>query len=169
MKRNKISVSELLNNDSPSDGEEPAQMLTGASKSPGCSDEQESTDQQSVGTDGDSTAPIRRRKRWTPEEDSLLIKFVGEQRVMRWNVMAEHFPGRDGQHLRLRWMNHLRPYLDKNPWNPEEDKVILKLQEKYGNSWVKIAAALPGRSDNAIKNRFFLLKRYQGQGSSSQR
>uniref|UniRef100_A0A7S3EFQ1 Uncharacterized protein n=1 Tax=Rhodosorus marinus TaxID=101924 RepID=A0A7S3EFQ1_9RHOD len=112
---------------------------------------------------------IRKRKRWTAEEDVLLRSLVEKHGPLRWNVIAENFDGRDGQHLRLRWMNHLRPSLDKKPWTPKEDETILRLQRLYGNSWVRIANSLPGRSDNAIKNRFYLLKKYQEQASASSR
>lgn len=58
----------------------------------------------------------------------LLRSLVEKHGPLRWNVIAENFDGRDGQHLRLRWMNHLRPSLDKKPWTPKEDETILRLQ-----------------------------------------
>ena len=42
----------------------------------------------------------------------------------------------------------------KKKWTAEEDAIILKLHNKYGNKWSFISTYIPGRSDNAIKNRF---------------
>jgi myb proto-oncogene protein len=51
-------------------------------------------------------------------------------------------------------MNKLDPSLVKTPWKPKEDLMILEVQQKKGNKWAKIAAKLPGRTENAVKNRF---------------
>ena len=42
----------------------------------------------------------------------------------------------------------------KGNWTEKEDDHILSLQSKLGNQWTKIAAGLPGRSDNDVKNRW---------------
>lgn len=79
-------------------------------------------------TSGEGELQAAKRKRWTGEEDRLLIELVNKYGPSRWNLIAENFPDRDGQHLRLRWMNHLRPSLDKSAWTNEEDEKILRLQ-----------------------------------------
>lgn len=94
------------------------------------------------------------RRRWKESEDELLISVVAEHGPTRWNNLARHFPGRNGRQVRLRWMNHLQPSLDKRPWRPEEDAVLLEAHNDLGNKWALISMKLGGRTDNSVKNRY---------------
>ena len=64
---------------------------------------------------------------------------------------------RTGKQCRERYFNHLQPNVKKGDWNSEEDVLILQLQTKIGNQWSNMVKLLPGRTDNAIKNRYHAL------------
>ncbi|XP_024004947.1 LOW QUALITY PROTEIN: trichome differentiation protein GL1 [Eutrema salsugineum] len=90
---------------------------------------------------------------WTGEEDRLLIEYVRVHGEGRWNSVAR-LAGlkRNGKSCRLRWVNNLRPDLNRGQITPHEESIILQLHVKWGNRWSTIARSLPGRTENEIKN-----------------
>ncbi|KAJ7964915.1 Transcription factor GAMYB [Quillaja saponaria] len=90
---------------------------------------------------------------WTSAEDAILVEYVKKHGEGNWNAVQKHSGlARCGKSCRLRWANHLRPDLRKGAFTPEEERRIIELHAKMGNKWARMAAELPGRTDNEIKN-----------------
>ncbi|KAJ7957123.1 MYB transcription factor [Quillaja saponaria] len=90
---------------------------------------------------------------WTKEEDERLINYIKFHGEGCWRSLPKSAGLlRCGKSCRLRWINYLRPDLKRGNFTEEEDELIINLHSLLGNKWSLIAARLPGRTDNEIKN-----------------
>nr|URY18875.1 MYB protein [Zanthoxylum bungeanum]URY18876.1 MYB protein [Zanthoxylum bungeanum]URY18877.1 MYB protein [Zanthoxylum bungeanum] len=103
---------------------------------------------------------------WTPEEDQILINYIKLYGHENWRALPKQAGLlRCGKSCRLRWINYLRPDIKRGNFTREEEDTVIKLHEMLGNRWSAMAAKLPGRTDNEIKNVWHthLKKRLQKQ------
>lgn len=65
--------------------------------------------------------------------------------------MAEHVTPVQCQ---ARWCKTLDPNLRRGAWTEEEDNQLRKAVDGFGTSWVQLASAIPGRTNDQCRERW---------------
>nr|WRO64694.1 MYB transcription factor protein [Rosa persica] len=95
-----------------------------------------------------------KRGQWSPEEDEALKTYLETHGTGGNWIQLPQKAGlrRCGKSCRLRWLNYLRPDIKHGGFSEEEDNIICNLYTQMGSRWSYIAAQMPGRTDNDVKN-----------------
>ena len=106
-----------------------------------------------------STPDYRRRAstgKWTAEEDAQLRRAVNANAGKNWKKIAIYLPGRTDVQCLHRWQKVLKPGLVKGPWTTEEDLLVVRLVQEYGQKkWSFIARQLQGRLGKQCRERWY--------------
>ncbi|KAM3147187.1 hypothetical protein pb186bvf_000903 [Paramecium bursaria] len=108
---------------------------------------------------------------WTFEEDhalfSIINKFKQTKYQNKWGRISVELEAanisnvfRSGRHCRERWINHLDPELQRQPWSTIDCIQMINLVNQNGRRWA-IIAKLMNRNENQVKNKFnSLIRKY---------
>jgi Myb-like DNA-binding protein FlbD len=109
----------------------------------------------------------KRKEKFNKEEDELIIKCVESMKkdcgCVKWSKIAKHFPSRKSKQIRERYLNYLKPNVNRSPLSASEMKFLAELVRNNEHlvriPWKKISASFPGRSDIFLKNQYDCAKR----------
>nr|ADP76652.1 truncated MYB3 [Brassica oleracea var. botrytis] len=94
-----------------------------------------------------------RKGAYIAEEDNLLRQCIDKYGEGKWHqVPLRAGLNRCRKSCRLRWLNYLKPSINRGKFNSDEVDLLLRLHKLLGNRWSLIAGRLPGRTANDVKN-----------------
>jgi len=96
---------------------------------------------------------IKNQKKWTREEDELLINLADQFREKQWKEISKRFANKNSLQCFSRY-KRIRPGIVKGSWKKEEDLQIIDLVMKHGKAWSKISKILGTRNGKQIRDRF---------------
>jgi hypothetical protein len=100
-----------------------------------------------------SIKKIKNQKKWTKEEDELLIALAEKYNEKHWKEISKRFVKKNSLQCFSRY-KRIRPGIIKGSWKKEEDLRIIDLVNKYAKSWSKISKILGTRNGKQIRDRY---------------
>jgi hypothetical protein len=100
-----------------------------------------------------SIKKVKNQKKWTREEDEMLIALAEKFNEKHWKEISKRFAKKNSLQCFSRY-KRIRPGIVKGSWKKEEDIRIMELVNKYGKSWSKISKILGTRNGKQIRDRF---------------
>ena len=115
----------------------------------------------------------RQRHFWTAETDKKLLDAVQLFGIDNWNlgmcfliffpvyflmttyIVARHVSEHaTGVQCQTRYRKSLDPSIKRGAWTQAEDERLRKAVAAYGNAWMKVAEAMPGRTNDQCHERW---------------
>ncbi len=96
---------------------------------------------------------IKNQKKWTREEDEMLIGLADQFREKQWKEISKRFANKNSLQCFSRY-KRIRPGIVKGSWKKEEDLQIIELVLRHNKSWSKISKILGTRNGKQIRDRY---------------
>jgi hypothetical protein len=93
-------------------------------------------------------------KKWTPDEDKILLASTNSICKNRWKKLSQLIPGKAAYDCYLRYRS-IQPGIKKGIWLKEEDERILKGIKAFGPHWSFVARVyFRDRTPKQIRDRY---------------
>lgn len=80
------------------------------------------------------------KRPWTEEQDQLLRDAVAQHGPRNWSKVSKMIPTKNGKQCRERWINHIDPAINREPWTHEDDMKLIEAHSRLGNKWTELGA-----------------------------
>ncbi|XP_013104164.1 snRNA-activating protein complex subunit 4 [Stomoxys calcitrans] len=108
--------------------------------------------------------------KWTKEDDKRLIKVIESNNIngiINWSNVMVHFPQRPRSTLQHRYTYTLNPRINRSPFTPEEDLLLLAAVKEYGTKFSHFPRSLfPNRTSVQLRARYQNTLQYRNQRSN---
>lgn len=114
-----------------------------------------------------SKAPHLRKGRFTFTESDILLKAIKTYGRDFSKIASDVMPNRTSVQLSEHYCMLMRnKTIGENIWTVDDDMRLIRLHEKYGNAWSKIATHIFHKTRTQVRQRFNALIRYTKKGIS---
>ncbi|KAM0794119.1 hypothetical protein BDR22DRAFT_717997 [Usnea florida] len=100
---------------------------------------------------------MRTRRRWTEEEDQVLIREATIQletgALKQWSLIADNLPGRTNKDCRKRWAK-LGNEVKRGTWSSDEDEKLQSAIAQVGFKWTQVAEIVGTRHAEQCAKRW---------------
>jgi hypothetical protein len=172
---------EIFNNSSPPSNSSPSHFQTHSTRTKYCQNtpiikEEENYNKKKKTVPEPTTKPkgknlkkVRNNKcsRWTPKENKKLIEAYTKYKGRNWKDIAKYVGDKTSNQCNQHWHRVLNPEIIKKPWTEEEDSILIRCVQKYGeSSWKQVSQELKGRTDIQCRHRWTLMRKYDGKSNN---
>lgn len=109
---------------------------------------------------GNGSLARKKTRSWTAYEDQRLLAAIHRFGTDNWlQVAAFVGNGRTRAQCSQRWVRGLDPRISKDRWTKEDEELLLRLVEQYGQkSWTRVASEMGNRSDVQCRYHYNQMK-----------
>ncbi|EAY08111.1 Myb-like DNA-binding domain containing protein [Trichomonas vaginalis G3] len=98
------------------------------------------------------------RQMFTPEEDmrlkNIITEYQSNNKILDWNQISMQMGTKNARQCKDRWIYYLDDNVDRSPFTPYENYMLLWSINKLGKKWTQISQLFPKRTDVSIKAQY---------------